>query len=422
MRASHFRRLPLSPRLAALLVAVLVSSVAAAPRTTRGNTPRSEAAAPEHTGIAAGDTIRVPLDLGMGQPVVDVWLNGRGPFRMFLDTGAGTTVIDLSLADELKLPRTGKTRIGDPSDPQALEADRVRIDSLRIGGATFAGVSGVTFDRSKIRPGPDMPRGVVGFPVFHDVLEAFDFPNATLRLTRGHLPPVDGRHVLAYTDTDGVPLISVDVGGAKIPAHLDTGSPGFVSIPEKDSSLVRFAGPLVEVGRGRTVNGPVSFRGATLDGNLTIGDVVFERPLVMLNDRLPDANVGTRALRDCVVTLEPAARRVSFERTRVSSPEPMHAIAGGTSAGAHVAGPPPGTKTAGVMLSPQPGGRLVVVDTLPGSVAAGADIRAGDEVLEIDGDAIGSLTDDERRARLHRSPLTLKLQRDGKTFVVTLDF
>lgn len=264
------------------------------------------AAGPKRTVLAAGDTTRAPIDLSMGQPVIEVFLNGRGPYRMFLDTGAGTTVLDQSLARELGLAKRGETRLGDPADPRAILADVVTIDTLRIGTA--------------LRPGVDRPRGVVGLPVFRELLETIDFPAAMLRLWRGHLGEPGGA-ILHYRSMGGVPLIPIDVAGAAMEAHLDTGSPSFLSIPEKDSSLVHFAGPLREVGRGRTVNSVVMFRGAPLDGAVRVGGASFDRPLVVLNDRLPVPILGSRALRDCVVTLDAANQRVRIESTRQSAPD-----------------------------------------------------------------------------------------------------
>src|SRR5262249_46769201 len=119
-----------------------------------GSSPGDSAlgASPDRTLLAAGATVSVRLDLSMGQPVVDVILNGKGPFRMFLDTGAGTTVLDQSLATELGLQPVAQTRLGDPANPQAILADVVTIDTLRIGGALFRGVRAASFDRSAIRP------------------------------------------------------------------------------------------------------------------------------------------------------------------------------------------------------------------------------------------------------------------------------
>jgi hypothetical protein len=306
-----------------IVLIILFTVTAVAAHAAAKSTPR---AIPLRTSVRhARSSVRTtpcrcPLDLSMRQPIVDVFLNGKGPFRMFLDTGAGTTVLDSSLTAELGLVKTSETRLGDPANPQAIAADVVVIDTVRIGAAVFNGVRAASFDRSAIRPGANMPRGVLGFPTFHDVLETIDFPQATLRITRGHLGEPDGRAVVQYRAPDVVPFIPIDVAGTPMEAHLDTGSPGFLSIPEKDSARVHFAEPLREVARGRTVNSVVTFRGAKLAGAVRVGAVSFDRPLVVLNDKLPNANLGSRALADCVLTLDPSNQRMSLVRTRVSPP------------------------------------------------------------------------------------------------------
>jgi predicted aspartyl protease len=50
---------------------------------------------------AEGASVQM-LDIG-GRPVVEVKINGKGPFPFILDTGAMFTVIDSSLSDELSL-------------------------------------------------------------------------------------------------------------------------------------------------------------------------------------------------------------------------------------------------------------------------------------------------------------------------------
>src|SRR5262249_33083944 len=157
-----------SPLIVVLALLAPVASLAAKPKAPKAD---PEGAPPTATVLAAGDTASAPLDLGFGQPVVEVFVNGHGPYRMFLDTGAGTTVLALSLVEALGRAKRGKTRLGDPANPQAVEADKVLLDSLRIGAATFRGVSGVTFDRTSLHGDTNVPRGVVGFPVFHELLQ-----------------------------------------------------------------------------------------------------------------------------------------------------------------------------------------------------------------------------------------------------------
>src|SRR5258706_553297 len=101
-------------------------------------TPR--AARAKATTPPASGTATAPLDTRAGRPIVDVMINGKGPYRFFVDTGASHTVIDSSLTAELGLPVLGETHMGDPSNPFAIRADRVRIDELAVGDARFQGV------------------------------------------------------------------------------------------------------------------------------------------------------------------------------------------------------------------------------------------------------------------------------------------
>src|SRR5689334_5038561 len=58
---------------------------------------------PAHVAVPS-EGIVLPMQDAGGRPVVDVRINGRGPYRFILDTGASTTVIDAGLNRELALP------------------------------------------------------------------------------------------------------------------------------------------------------------------------------------------------------------------------------------------------------------------------------------------------------------------------------
>jgi S1-C subfamily serine protease len=163
------------------------------------------------------------------------------------------------------------------------------------------------------------------------------------------------------------------------------------------------------------------FRGAAVDGAVAIGKHRFEKAVVMVQDQLPNPNLGGRALRDFALTFDQRAKSIRFERTRVSPPEAFAppSRAPGQSV---VQGPPPGGKSAGVMLSPQPDGGLLVAGTLPGSAASRADIAAGDHVVKLNGQPVESMNDEARLGALHHSPVTLTVVRGERTFEVTLEF
>jgi len=265
-------------------------------------------------------TVIAPIDVSKGQPVIEVRLDGKGPFRFYLDTGAGTTVINGDLAKELGLAVLDSTRIGDPVNPMAIRADVVELKSIEVGTARFEGLRAVTWDRSTLRPGPDSPRGVLGIGVFHDVLLGLDYPKSELRLQSGMLPEADGARILDYRSPQGIPVIPVTVGDRIYQAHLDSGSPSLLSLPLAHQDSLRLLAPPKEIGRGRTANTELVIYGAQLADTMRIGSHVFPQAMIRFNDRLPDANLGGGALREFVVTLDQKNRRVRFDRTGRPAP------------------------------------------------------------------------------------------------------
>jgi hypothetical protein len=222
----------------------------------------------------------------------------------------------------------------------------------------------------------------------------------------------------------GIPEFNVSLGGVEVPTHLDTGSGGFYSVPKKYLEQLKFKGPLQEVGHARTVNTEMVLKGAELDGALAIGQFRYENPFVIVSDELPMGNFGSRALAPFAITFDQRAQTMRFEQKaplvaeKMPAPKPQVANASAPQA-ANASAPPP---TSGVRFASHGEGNLEVYDVAPGSPAAKAGVTAGETVLEINGIAIGQMTDDARRAALHTSPVRLKLEKDTKIREVTIVF
>jgi len=400
-------------------IAVLAALLAAAPVRAASHHPgpRPEQVHPAKTKVSA------PVEIEMGsaynRPTVQVMIDGKGPFRFLVDSGAGTTVINADLAKEIGLEIVDSTRVGDPMNPQAIRADVVRVPSLSIGGAVFEEFQAASWDRAYLgRGGKDDPRGVIGFPVFHDVLLTFDYVDHKLRIAPGDLPKPDGKTVLAYEAPMGIPEFTVKIGDIDVKSHLDTGSGGFFSVPKSYKDQLKFSGPLVEVGRGRTVNTEMVIRGALLEGAVSVGQYRWEKPFVVVSDELPMGNLGGTALASFAITFDQRAQAMRFEQKAplVSPPMPQPKAPVQNAS----APPPPGS---GLRFAGHPGSSdLEVYDVAPGSPAAKAGVTAGEKLLEINGASVASLSDDQRRAAFRASPLKLKLAKDGVEHEVTIVF
>ncbi|HET7496780.1 MAG TPA: serine hydrolase, partial [Candidatus Eisenbacteria bacterium] len=99
---------------------------------------------PASTVLPAGGAV-VPMAWAGHLASVEVTLNGQGPFRFAIDTGAaGCLRIDEAVARKLGLPVVGEARVGDPSGKNMKTAEIVAVDSLAAGGARFAGLTATT--------------------------------------------------------------------------------------------------------------------------------------------------------------------------------------------------------------------------------------------------------------------------------------
>jgi predicted aspartyl protease len=149
----------------------------------------------EHVEIAADTaaesvpgTTGVAFELagpGGAALMVPVHVNGSGPHRFVLDTGATMTCIDASLADRLELPEEqGRVGVGMGvgQEPGALRL--VDIDSLRVGQATATGLSGCALDLEQFRAMGLEVEGLLGLNFLREFRMTLDFRTERLTLER----------------------------------------------------------------------------------------------------------------------------------------------------------------------------------------------------------------------------------------------
>jgi CubicO group peptidase (beta-lactamase class C family)/predicted aspartyl protease len=255
--------------------------------------------------------IKAPAELTMTTvghlPVIEAMVNGKGPFKFVFDTGfGGNASIRSALADELKLPVIGEAASGDPSGKNRQSVKIAQADSIDVGSAHFGEVN-VSISDAAGREGID---GIIGLNLFNGLLVTFDFPHSTLKIMGGKLDAGDG--VLPYTNEQGVPTIDIDVAGQKMTAHIDSGSPGELTLPLNVAKSLQLGEEPRVVGHARTVNNSFDVYAAPLTGNVRVGDVVLTNPRIDFVDIFPIGNLGSRFLGNLVVTFDPARGRVKF--------------------------------------------------------------------------------------------------------------
>jgi predicted aspartyl protease len=343
----------------------------------------------------------IPLEMSAGRPSIDLKLDGKGPYRLLFDTGSGAELIlDQGLADELALRSTGTRRIGDPNAPEAIEAKVVAVASVEAAGVSFGKIMAISWKR----PGmgiADSPRGVVGLGLFGDKVLTLDYPGKKLIVEDGALPEPDGKTVLRATFEDGIPSLPIDVAGTPFRAHLDSGSTGFLGLPLDAAKTLPLEAPPVQIGRARTASGDYAVFEARLTGAVRIGSLGMDGPKLRFVD-LPSANLGSDLLRTLVVSVDKKHGRVRL----VSSGRPLE---------------PTDRPRFGVITRGPKDGRLPVEGVAPGSPAETAGLRAGDEIVSLNGHDVQGMSAAQIGEAFLSRPLSIALDRAGETIRLEIE-
>jgi len=265
---------------------------------------------------AQNSTVAVaPMQMRGLMPVVEVKLNGQGPFVFMIDTGAGMQAdIDPSVAARLGLQSSGRVINGDPSGENDREVATATITSIALGGAEFQNVTAVVRPQRITRDYPAVD-GILGFALFSDYLLTLDYPKMQVRLTRGYLPPANATDTLNFELENRIPVIELGVGRIRLRAHVDSGNfvAGFILPEEIVEQLPLLTQPVV-IGRARSVSNQIELKQVQLRDSIRIGGFEFPQPAITF-PALSDTNVGFKVLRDFAVTFDQKNRRLKLERS-----------------------------------------------------------------------------------------------------------
>jgi hypothetical protein len=264
---------------------------------------------------AQNSTVAVaPMSFRGLMPVIEVRLNGQGPFAFAIDTGAGMQAdIDTSVAARLKLPPSGRVLNGDPSGENDREVETATIASVAFGGAEFRNVLAVVRPQKITRDYPDVD-GMLGFALFTDYLLTLDYPAMQVRLARGALPQVNNADILQFEIENRIPVIELAIGRIRVRAHVDSGN--FVAafiLPEEIVGQLQLLSQPVVVGRARSVSNQIELKQVQLKDTIRLGRFEFAQPTITF-PALSDTNVGFKVLRDFSLTFDQRNRRLRLEQ------------------------------------------------------------------------------------------------------------
>jgi predicted aspartyl protease len=275
----------------------------------------------------------VPFTFDHTTVIIQVKLNGKGPFNMILDTGSDVAAIDLATAKELglNLKPTGGTLTGGGSDKPQVFATQIAL--VEIGSLATKHIEAAALDLSKQAQilGKRLD-GVLGYAVLKNRVVQFDYPKRMIRFYSAspytktdQTLNSERRVVLPFRLSDESPIIDdVYVNGKQIRALLDTGGGGayFALMPEAITSL----GLELEMTRAQPdsssmgSNGVVSSRKGKIK-TLRVGAINVDAPTVVFypkgvgkDHRKFGSAIGNPFLQDFVVTFDYPNKTVVLER------------------------------------------------------------------------------------------------------------
>lgn len=258
---------------------------------------------------AQGAVVQVPFEVIDGRIYVQAHVNGRGPFRFAVDTGAsGVGRADASLVAALGLATQGQTTTSD--GVQSATVETTRIDSLALGRLVRTHVEVITRDyasRTSVRARFD---GILGREFFADGLLVIDYPRKRLTFSRPQGLSATDANALAYERAFRVPI---SIGDVQTLGHLDTGANVAFVLPQSLYARVG-GGPLRAAGQGQLTNGAIRVDKATVPGPIRLGALSFSDVEVRVSDRFPELLVGAHALQEAVLVIDQRTRRVALCR------------------------------------------------------------------------------------------------------------
>lgn len=209
--------------------AVLLSTAAVGESSDRVRTPNpiSEAARlPRPTTAEIDDTLAITGENIAARKVrtrmtVPVHVNGTGPYRFVVDSGADTSVVGLRIADALKLPSRGQVLLNGITESSYVE--QVEVGQIDLGSTSVAGLHLPILREADI--GAD---GMIGLDALVKQRVVLDFEKRTIAIDDARKPaPARGDAeiiVTARLKKGQLILTEVRAGKTRLDAVVDTGS------------------------------------------------------------------------------------------------------------------------------------------------------------------------------------------------------
>jgi hypothetical protein len=356
----------------------------------------------------------VPFQVVNGHIYTDVKLNGKGPYRLLVDTG-GVNIVTPAVAKALGLAVQGQLVAGGAGE-KTESFGLAKVNRLEIGDAFVENQTFLVYALDRMAPVEGMrEEGLIGYEIFRRFPARIDYEHGKLTLYQPESFHYRGPGaVLPFVFNEHIPQVEGEIDGLEGRFDLDTGSRSSLDLtsPFVDSHglVARYQATTERIG-GWGVGGPS--RGYVVRGRrLALGPVVIRDPVVGLSTQKTGAfassevagNVGYGVLSRFTLYLDYAHQQVMLEKNGRFERRDTY-------------------DKSGLWLH-LVGGAFEVMEVVPGTPADEAGLREGDRILSVDGLTPARLTLHALRTLLRERPagtrLALRVRREGRVQTIQL--
>ena len=303
--------------------------------------------------------------------IVEAKLDRFGPYHFLIDTGSSVTLVTPAVAQryastDALLPNAPSVQVRSAAGT-ITELRPTTLRQLFLGEARFDDVYALVYDCTALSAHLGVKiDGILGFPLFRETLLTLDYPQGRVVLQPASRTALVPGSAIPLNDSSKTPLISVRLGERTIFVLIDSGSDAPLSLNPVGLDLA-FATPPRAGATVGTLTGDRPQQIGRLADTLGIGDYKLLRPIVDLTDEL--SAIGGEILKNFRVTFDQEHDSVYFFR---ETREP-------------IVSPP--RRSAGISFSKTPA-YWRIAGVVPGSPADQAEIRGGDLLTHLNGEAV----------------------------------
>jgi predicted aspartyl protease len=161
-------------------------------------------------------------------PACEVFINGKGPYRLVVDTGGSIMVaLDERVADEIGLKKIAPATVRGVGGTQP--SHQALIDELAIGEIRCRRVMTRTLDLSSALM--DAAHGIIGTGVFDRERMTLDFAQGRMTIAESSAAPLPGTDAPVRIVGDAKLMALVELAGDPAVALLDTGADAVALAP-----------------------------------------------------------------------------------------------------------------------------------------------------------------------------------------------